>query len=154
MAFLKGKWALAAIVFLCWALIASLLCCYYYYQYDDLKNRVERAMAEVNIGIDYGNGTRVWYNGTKAATLYDAMVNAGWKVEGKSYGAMGFFVTSINGIENSDSTLTYWGWWSWTDFGWSHGGSACDKYILSPGETVIWYYSKTDPSTFEMTPPP
>jgi len=154
LAFLKNKWALAAMGILCWAIAASLVSGYYYYQYNDLVTRLEGAKATINLGVDYGNGTRVWYNGTKGLTLYDAMLNAGWNIDGKSYGVMGMYIKAINGLEESNSNFRYWGWWSWTDFGWAHGGSACDKYVLSPGETILWYYSPTDPNTFEMAPPP
>jgi len=154
LALLKNKWALAAMGILCWAIAASLVSGYYYYQYNDLVTRLEGAKATINLGVDYGNGTRVWYNGTKGLTLYDAMLNAGWNIDGKSYGVMGMYIKAINGLEESNSNFRYWGWWSWTDFGWAHGGSACDKYVVSPGETILWYYSPTDPNTFEMAPPP
>ncbi|MGB9671592.1 MAG: hypothetical protein ACPL1Z_00020 [Candidatus Bathyarchaeales archaeon] len=154
MEFLKNKWALAAVGVLCWAVAASLAFGYYYYQYSDLVTRLGRATVLINLGIDYGNNTRVWYNGTKGLTLYDAMLEAKWQVEGTSYGAMGLYINAINGLEESLTENKYWGWWSWTEYGWAHGGSACDKYIVSPDETVLWYYSTMDPSTFELTPPP
>jgi hypothetical protein len=68
LAFLKNKWALAAIGVLCWAIAASLVSGYYYYQYSDLVARLEKSKATINLGIDYGNGTRVWYNETKGLT--------------------------------------------------------------------------------------
>jgi len=154
LAFLKNKWALAAIGILCWAIAASLVSGYYYYQYNDLIARLGRATVLINLGVDYGNGTRVWFNKTKGLTLYDAMLEAGWRVEGTSYGAMGMYIKAINGLEESMSDYRYWGWWSWTDYGWAHGGSACDKYVVSPDETILWYYSPTDPTTFEMAAPP
>lgn len=157
---LKNKWAIAAIVVLCWAIASSLVSLYYYYQYSDLIMRLERSSESgltavgINLGVDYGNGTRVWYNGTKGVTLYDAMVNAGWKIASESYGVMGLYIKSINGVEESSSNMRYWGWWSWTDFGWYHGQAACDKYVVSSGETILWYYSPTDPQTYEMSAPP
>ena len=149
-----NKWTLATICVLCWAVAASLISGYYYYQYSDLVARLEKSKASINLGIDYGNGTRVWFNGTKGSTLYDAMLEAGWKVEGTSYGAMGMYVKAINGVEESAEQLRYWGWWVWTDYGWAHGGSACDKYIIRPNETILWYYSPVNSTTWEMTPPP
>lgn len=157
MAFLKNKWALAAVGVLCWAIAASLVSGYYYYQYSDLVARLgesKESQVTINLGIDYGNGTRVWYNGTEGKTLYEAMLNAGWGIQGTSYGVMGMYIKAINGVEESASEWRFWGWWSWTDFGWAHGGSACDKYVVSPGETILWYYSPTDSTTFEMSPPP
>jgi len=43
LAFLKNKWALAAMGILCWAIAASLVSGYYYYQYNDLVTRLEGA---------------------------------------------------------------------------------------------------------------
>lgn len=149
---LKNKWALASIGLLCWAIAASLLSAYYYYQYTDLATRVGEV--PINLGIDYGNGTRVWYNGTLARTIYDAMRKAGWNIKSTDYGPMGIYINAINGVEESPSDYRYWGWWSWTAYGWSHGGTACNKYVVSSGEIILWHYSKVDPTTFEYSPPP
>lgn len=154
MSFLKNRWALATLVVLCWTVAAFSALGYYYYQYKELTNRIESAQTTINLGIDYANGTRVWYNGTRGVTLYDAMMEAGWEVKGKSYGVMGLYVTSINGVEESAEQSRYWSWWTWTEYGWAHGGSACDKYVVSDGETIIWYYSYCDPKTWELSPPP
>ena len=154
MAFLKNKWALATLVVFCWAVIASSALGYYYYQYTDLVGRIGGVPVPVNLGIDYANGTRQWFNGTKGATLYKCMIQAGWDVEVTSFGVMGFYVSSINGVEESTEESKSWGWWTWTDYGWAHGASACDKYIVSTGEIIIWYYSYVDPTTWEMAAPP
>lgn len=154
MAFLKNKWALAALVVLCWAIVAFSAFGYYYYQYTDLVARIGGIPVPINLGIDYANGTRQWINGTIGATLYDAMARSGWDVNVTSFGPMGFYVTSINAVKESAEKSKYWGWWTWTEYGWSHGGSSCNKYIVSPGESIIWYYSYCDPTTWKMTPPP
>lgn len=93
--------ALAALGVLCWAIAASLAFGYYYYQYSDLIARLGRATVLINLGVDYGNGTRVWFNETKGLTLYDAMLEAGWQVKSTSYGAMGLYINAINGLEES-----------------------------------------------------
>jgi hypothetical protein len=152
--FLRNKWALATLVMLCWAIIASSALGYYYYQYEDLVARIGGVPVPVNLGIDYANGTRQWFNGTKGAALYDTMLQARWDVEVTSFGVMGLYVNSINGVEESAEEFEYWGWWTWTDYGWSHGGSACNKYIVTAGEIIMWYYSHADPTTWELTPPP
>jgi hypothetical protein len=154
MAPLRNRWALAAICILCWAIAASLLLGYYYYQYTDLTSRLGRSKAIINLGIDYGNGTRVWFNETQGLTLYDAMLEAGWSVDAEPYGATGLYVKAINGVEQSIEQSRYWTWWMWTNLGWAHGGSACDKYVVSNSETILWYYSYADPNTLEITPPP
>lgn len=153
MAFMKNMWALAAILVLCWAIAASLAASYYYYQYNFLLEKVEESEAVIKLGIDYGNSTRIWYNGTRGLTLYDAMLEAGWSIDAESYGTMGLYVKKINGVEQSAEQSRYWSWWVWTSLGWAHGGSACDKYIVSNGEIILWYYSYVDPRTYELTPP-
>jgi len=151
--FLKTKWTIIALVMLCWAIVSSSVLGYYYYQYTDLVTRLGGVPIPVNLGIDYANGTRHWFNGTVGVTLYDAMIRAGWKVNATSFGVMGLYITSINDVTESFPSSRYWGWWTWTTYGWSHGGSACNKYIVTVDETIIWYYSYTDPITWQMTPP-
>lgn len=151
---LKNGWALAAMVALCWALVASSAFGYYYYQFTDLVARIGGTPVSVNLSVDYANGTRRWFNGTIGATLYDAMVRAGWDVEASSFGVMGLYVTSINGLGESTENSRYWSWWTWTDYGWSHGGAACDKYVLGASESIIWYYSYTNTTTWIMDQPP
>lgn len=153
-ALLKNKWALATMVVLCWAIVASSMFGYYYYQFTDLVDRIGGLPVSINLSIDYANGTRHWFNGTIGATLYDAMIQAGWNVEATSFGVMGLYVTSINGVKESADDSKYWGWWTWTEYGWSHGGSACDKYIISASESIIWYYSYCNTTTWKMTTPP
>ncbi|MFW6110725.1 MAG: DUF4430 domain-containing protein [Thermoproteota archaeon] len=152
MAVLQNKWALATIVVLCWAIVASSAFGYYYYQYTDLVDRLGGTPSPINLAVDYGNGTRQWSNDTTGVTLYDAMLQAGWNMEVTHYSSMGVYVTSINGVEEAGTNS--WGWWRWTENGWSHGELAWDEYVVSSGETIICYYSEVDTSTWEMTPPP
>ena len=150
---LKNGWALAATVALCWAIVASSAFGYYYYQFTDLVARIGGTPASVNLGVDYANGTRQWFNGTIGATLYDAMMQAGWDVEASSFGIMGLYITSINGLGESTEDSRYWSLWTWTDYGWSHGGAACDKYVVGVSESIIWYYSYTNTTTWKMDQP-
>lgn len=153
-ALLKNKWILATMVVLCLAIVAFSAFGYYYYQYTDLVDRIGGAPGSINLSVDYANGTRQWFNGTIGATLYDAMTQAGWNVEATSFGVMGLYVTSINGVEESAEDSKYWSWWTWGEYGWLHGGSACDKYIVSVSESIIWYYSYYNTTALEMTAPP
>ena len=152
-AILKNKWILITIIISCWAIAASSASGYYFYQYNDLISRIGGLPASINLCVDYANGTRQWSNGTVGATLYDAMVQAGWEIETASFGIAGLYVSSINHVAES-ANAKYWGWWSWTDFGWMHGGSACDKYVVGSNESIIWYYSDYNATTWELSPPP
>ena len=97
-------------LFALWALTASLLAGYHWLQYTDIRNRIGGAMIYVNVGIDYGNNTRAWYNDTKAitgATLFDVtkqIANVTYAV-----GMYGTEILSINGVSKQGSFgWTYW----------------------------------------------
>jgi len=105
----------------------------------------------IDIGIGYGNGTVVWFNGTRlqeGSTLLDA-TEAVAEVEYSSY-PMGAFVESINGVENSHPY--YWMWWYWDGSSWREGPVAADRYALSDGDVVFWLYEDT--SVSPLRPPP
>jgi len=108
---------------------------------------------KVNLAIDYGNGTRKWYNNTlveSGTTLLDLTI----KVANVNYTSYhyGAFLNAINGVENNPKTNNYWLWWRWNGKNkeWRLGSLACDKYILSNGETIIWIYE----NTFQWPPKP
>ena len=153
MAFVKNRWAVATLAILCITIAVASAAAYYYNEYMNLRMKIAATKFPASIAIDYGNGTRQWFNGTFGPTLYDAMLQAGWGVSTTSFGVTGLYVNAINSVRENQTVSVYWGWWSWTSFGWTHGGTACDKYILSNQETVIWYYSHADPTTFVMTAP-
>jgi len=101
---------------------------------------------KVNIGIDYGNGSRVWFNFTEiklGETLLDATLKVA-KVDYTTY-PFGVFVNSIEGVANDPEKLMFWIWWYWDSDAnqWKLGPVGCDKYVLSDGLTVIWCYEST-----------
>jgi len=151
MTFLENKWILIALVMLCWALSTSFMAGYYFFQYNDLSAKVRGAIISANLGINYGNGSGVfWFNGTK--------VNAGATLLNLTKLVMPVNYTgslsgaSINAIDNvPNSYPKWWMWWSWTSYGWVLGSIACDKYVVGENETLLWYYQ--DISVYPPTPP-
>lgn len=141
---LENKWALACLTILCWAIAATFSTEYFYYQYNDLIKRTEGTLINVNIGLNYGNGTIRWYNGTEAImgmTLLNVTLMVA-KVNYTTGSEMGAFVNSIDDVENSHPL--YWMWWIWTSYsGWVEGPIACDKYVVADSETLYWYYENT-----------
>jgi hypothetical protein len=149
LAFLGNKWALAFMLFVCWALTASFLAAYYYVQYSDVRNRIEGVLINVNLGIDYGNGSRTWLNDSKALTgqtLFDVtkqVANVTYRTS-----AFGTEISSINGVGKQDSFgWTYWVWNS-TVRSWSIVWESTDSYLVANGETLMWYYQNG------FSPPP
>lgn len=149
MAFLKNKWVIISMLLALWALTASLIAGYYWLQYTDLNNRIGGVLIYVNIGIDYGNATRIWHNNTKTLTgmrLFDVtkqVANVTYQV-----GIYGTEITSINGVSKGDSYgWTYWVWNS-TSNSWEIVWESVDSYLVTNGETFMWYYQSA------FNPPP
>lgn len=148
----KRTYVLTVLALLVWGILASLLAGYYYYSYDDVLRKTQKPMVQVNIGINYGNDTVAWHNGTKVMsgkTLLDTTMLVA-EVEYTLWPGAGAFADSIDGVANSGSF--YWMWWMYTAFGWSQGQVACDRYIIGDNETYYWYYEDT--STQPLPSPP
>lgn len=138
-------------VILCWALLASFIAGYYWFEYTDFTNRVGGIPITVNIGVNYGNLTTTqgnntlpfatkWNNDTQALTGM-TLFKATEDVANLTYDTMagyGVYVKSINGTAE---TGTYgWVWWLWSSQGWTLGPISSGAYAISQGETFMWYY--------------
>jgi hypothetical protein len=141
LAFLRNKWTITAMLFACWALAASFMAAYYWLQYNDIEDRISGVLIYVNIGIDYGNGTRIFHNNTKAltgATLFDVtkqVSNVTYQVS-----LYGTEVVSIDSVNKQGSFgWTYWMWNS-TSLSWSIVWESADAYKVTDSETFMWYY--------------
>ena len=149
---LKNKWAIISLLFLVWALVASLLAGYYLYQYTDINNKLEHTngiLIKVNIGVDYGNGTRTYYNSSNALTgqkLLDVTRQVTEVTIGSS--SLGAYVTGINGkTASADYGWTFWPWNSQTT-SWDYAPVGADQFAVANGETYVWYYQNA------FDPPP
>ena len=132
-----------------WAVIGSFVASYYWLQYTDTVNRIGGEMIYVGIGVDYGNGTRAWYNDTRVvsgATLFDVtkqVTNVAYQV-----GVYGTEIISINGVSKGGSYgWTYWIWNSTSKL-WSIVWENADIYRVANKETFMWYYQNS------FNPPP
>ncbi len=130
---------LTATIFLIWAFVSTAL----YLQQVLLPPQTER-LVRVSMGIKYKNGTVEWHNSTvlrSGTTLLEATSKIS-RVNYTEYTGMGCFVDSINGVRNEPPY--YWMWWYWDrSAGWTLGPVAADKYVLSDGEVVMWFYEDT-----------
>lgn len=139
------------ILLLAWAVVATGLASYFYVAYTSVSSElatVAEKTISVNLLIDYGNGTAVWYNGTilpRGATLLTALLSVA-KVN-YTIGAYGAFIQSINGVSNKAISSKEGLFWMWYRFnaeagGWEIGPVAADSYRLRDGEIVKWSYEK------------
>ncbi|MEM2136725.1 MAG: DUF4430 domain-containing protein [Candidatus Methanomethylicia archaeon] len=117
-------------------------------------NKVFGGTINVNILIDYGNGSRKWYNNTRITmgeTLFDVMLKT-LNVKYKAY-PYGVFVEAINNVYNDPQKQRYWMWWRWDSEGrrWIMGEISCDRYLPVQGEVFAWKY--TDIMEWPPKPP-
>jgi len=149
---MKGAWLLAALL-LAWAVASTSLGSYYYTEYaksqrlsQDLKQKLGEVSISVNMAIDYGNGTRLWFNETAlpiGATVFNATVKVANPEPDPKYGES--FIIAINGVRQNENENKYWLWWIWdeTQAKWAPGPVADNEYALSNGQNVIWYLENT-----------
>lgn len=137
---------LIALVLLCTTITSGVLAINYRYNYTKIRDDYETTLKEledftinVNIMIDYGNGTINWYNNTRVQIganlleLTDSIFDIEYQTS--EYGS---FVTSVNTIEQ-DSTH-YW-IWNYYEDGWEMGPVGADQYILHEGHVIGWSYT-------------
>jgi len=149
---MKGEWILATLL-LVWAVASTTIGSYYYMEYtkyqklsQDLKQKLGEVSISVNIAIDYGNGTRTWFNETTlplGATVFNATAKVANPEPDPQYGES--FIIAINGVGQNKNENMYWIWWFWdeTQHKWTPGPVANNEYTLSSDQTVIWYLENT-----------
>jgi len=103
----------------------------------------ENFTMHVNICINYGNGTVVWFNNVEIPLGFD-LLNATKLVAIVNYTYWAAydscFVDAINGVWNEHPYYWMWLTWNTDEQKWEYGPVGADKYPLSDGETVMWRY--------------
>ena len=142
----ENTYKLMAVALLCTTIAAGALAVNYNYQlraldedYQAVIEELEDFTTQVDIMIDYGNGTVQWYNDTRiqtGASVLDATVLA-CDVEYQT-SDFGSFVTTVNGVEQDASH--FW-MWSTYDDGWEVGMVGADQYNIHDGDIIGWTYT-------------
>ena len=156
-------------ILLAWAIGATTTTVIYYNEfqkyYEKYQNLTQKTIMRVSFGINYGNGTLVWYNDTpviNGSTVYEALlliadVNA-------TTTPFGVYVRGINGVNDdpthawlyainrNDSSVNAW----FSVNGWYYPGVGADSLTLKNGDIVVWiflnwveHYPPPDPTTRE-----
>ncbi len=154
----EKRWILLAVL-LAWAVTSTVYGSYYYVEYDkyhrlseDLKRKLGEVSIPVDIAVDYGNGTRTWFNDTIVpigSTVFNATQKIALAEPSPQYGDS--FIVSINGAREKPSQNMYWLWWLWdeTQQKWLLGPTANNEYTINDGQVIIWYLE----NTLQMSPP-
>lgn len=139
--------AWVAALLLCTTIAASGAALFYWNEGSAVKMEYEALVADldeltikVDIKLDYGNGTVVWYNGTRvsldASLLKATSLVADLETLESDFGVL---VTSINGVEGSSSV--FWLWDYLEEGAWQYGPVGADQWTLHNGDTVAWTYT-------------
>ena len=149
----QGLWFAVSLFLICTTIIASSFSVYYYLLYNDAKEQYERTLSslrsstyEVDIMVNFGNGTRVWHNNTIIPIGW-SLFNATVRITNGNLKYTLFlgapFITSILGNDAHGSWS--WMWWSWnsTEGDWQSGAVGANAFILKNGDIVAWYLEDT-----------
>lgn len=154
-------------ILLAWAISMTATTVIYYNEFQKYYERYTSISYEfiyVDFGINYGNGTIVWYNNTKfqnGTTVYLALLFVAEEVNSTAT-PFGVYVKGINGvnenindswmfaINRNDSNVKAW----YKVNNWFYPGVGADSLTLKNGDKVIWvyfnwrvYYPPPDPTT-------
>jgi len=140
-------WVSAALVI--GLIVSSYFGLYYYTESMKYQQLYQGALSElmqhtvlVNILIDYGNGTKTWYNSTRVP-LGASLFNATEIVVSLEYTKYewGVFMTSLNGLSADQGHGWLWYVWNPAKGEWDFGPVGADQFILKSGDTVSWVYT-------------
>ena len=148
-----------AVILLAVVLLVSGLAAYYYSQYNKAESQNRTYVLQLqaldvkyvsHILLDFGNGTRTWYNDTTqpGLNLYVATqvitgghVNATYYPEYSSH-----LVTAIYNVANAGND--YWGVWTYNSTSsWQMAQVGADQLQVYNGSVYAWTYGSN------LTPP-
>ena len=143
----RNPWIWSTAILLCVAISLSYLVVnehgraeMYRQRYEETLEELEGLTIVVDILIDYGNGTAVWFNGTRIPLGADLLTATEMVADVEYFeGEYGAFVTAINGVGGEENR--YWLWYYLKDGCWEMGPVACDAWILHDGDVVAWRYT-------------
>ena len=110
---------------------------------QQLVEELEEIGVEINLLIDFGNGTRLWFNNTVlpyGSSLLNATLAKAQPVK-YTLSDVGAFIDEIMGVPNSNPW--YWLWWRFEGDQWAMGETAADMARLTDGGIYAWKYSDT-----------
>jgi len=155
------------IVVLLAALVASSsLAAYYYAQYNQESNVAARDLATArnlmsryggamtsNLLIDFGNGTRHWYNGTRVEPGWNLYTETLAATDGNvnatccAYGS--HFVTGIGGVQGTPEGTKSWSVWTFNrTSSWQEANVGVDEIGVSNNSVYAWTFCAYDPVSY------
>ncbi len=154
----RGVWFSVSVGLTVALVLAGFLASYYYLQFSSVEANYRETLAsldkvsyQVNVLINYGNGTLQWLNNTRIpvgwnafnATAANASLDAPYFPEFTSH-----FIKAINGVglvKDQAQKDWFWTFWVWdtSTKDWKLSEVGADQVILTGGQIVAWNYADT-----------
>jgi hypothetical protein len=114
-----------------------------------LRSRLGSVSETVNVGIDFGNGTRLWYNDTYVpvgSSIFNATyISTGGRLASQVY-SLGnvseVFVTGILGLSGNSSSYWLWYYLDNSTHQWAEAALGADSFLAVQGGTYLWNYTR------------
>ncbi len=136
------------IILLIWAISATILAFTYYQKYIETEKLHRGQIIYVDIGINYGNGTLIWFNSTRllaGASAYQALLLVANNVNA-SEGVYGVYIHGINNVNEYDDVYWFYAIYNrsvptWVKVGeWIYPSIASNNLILQDKDIVVWVF--------------
>jgi hypothetical protein len=116
---------------------------------DYVRSRLSSVSDTVNVAVDFGNGTRTWYNDTYVpvgSSVFNATyISTGGRVTTQVY-SLGnvseVFVTGILGLSGSASSYWLWYYFDNATHQWAEADVGADSFLAVQGGTYLWNYTR------------
>ena len=105
--------------------------------------QIESSIIEVDLLIDYGNGTETWHNETEliaGSTAFDALIAVAHDVQYEIH-SFGKLVTNINGRKGGENSGWLWFFWNNEKPDWDYSLDAIDQYILISDDVIKFEFT-------------
>lgn len=114
-----------------------------------LRSRLGSVSDTVNLGIDFGNGTRLWFNDTYVpvgSSVFNATsIATGGRLTSQVYtfdNVSETFVTGILGLSGTSSSYWLWYYLDSSSHQWAEAAVGSDLFLAVQGGTYLWNYTR------------
>ncbi len=120
-------------------------------RYQDTVESLNGVTYSISLQINYGNGTKVWYNDTRIpigfSLFNETMLVTNGKVKATYYPQYeAYFINSINSV-GGDPARPNWAWITWRfneQVGkWETYNAGAEDIYPKNGDIIAWYYEDT-----------
>jgi hypothetical protein len=151
----ESTWKILAVVLLAGLVLTSYGAIYFYQEVSTLqsdnsylKSRLGSVSETVDIGVNFGNGTTLWYNDTYVpvgASVYNATYAAtGGRVTTESFtlgNVTEAFVTGVLGVQSTSTSYWIWYYFDSASSSWTEATVGAGEFLGVQGGVYLWNFT-------------